>query len=84
MRFISFASNIGPAAAVPAGLAPAPLVCMHCFHPGSSRTIVTEKLRLQTASFYLKLQQNNTKLHCLPGAGFGQLTYESNYDFSCQ
>ena len=25
MRFISFASNIGPAAAVPAGLAPAPL-----------------------------------------------------------
>ena len=26
MRFISFASNIGPAAAVPAGPAPAPLV----------------------------------------------------------
>ena len=26
MRFISFASNIGPAAAVPAGLAPAPLI----------------------------------------------------------
>ena len=25
MRFISFASNIGPAAAVPAGPAPAPL-----------------------------------------------------------
>ena len=27
MRFISFASNIGPAAAVPAGPAPAPLHC---------------------------------------------------------
>ena len=27
MRFISFASNIGPAAAVPAGPAPAPLTC---------------------------------------------------------
>ena len=27
MRFISFASNIGPAAAVPAGPAPAPLLC---------------------------------------------------------
>ena len=26
MRFISFASNIGPVAAVPAGLAPAPLI----------------------------------------------------------
>ena len=26
MRFISFASNIGPAAAVPAGPAPSPLV----------------------------------------------------------
>ena len=43
MRFISFASNIGPAAAVPAGPAPAPLeglslrlcmyvlcICMYC------------------------------------------------------
>ena len=29
MRFISFASNIGPAAAVPAGPAPAPLVIGH-------------------------------------------------------
>ena len=29
MRFISFASNIGPAAAVPAGPAPSPLVCMY-------------------------------------------------------
>ena len=27
MRFISFASNIGPAAAVPAGPAPSPLLC---------------------------------------------------------
>ena len=29
MRFISFASNIGPAAAVPAGPAPAPLLKVH-------------------------------------------------------
>ena len=29
MRFISFASNIGPAAAVPAGPAPTPLACVH-------------------------------------------------------
>ena len=27
MRFISFASNIGPAATVPAGPAPVPLIC---------------------------------------------------------
>ena len=30
MRFISFASNIGPAAAVPAGPAPAPLHTSNC------------------------------------------------------
>jgi len=29
MKFISFASNIGPTAAVPAGPAPAPLKCMN-------------------------------------------------------
>ena len=29
MRFISFASNIGPAAVVPAGLAPAPLSMLY-------------------------------------------------------
>ena len=29
MRFISFASNIGPAAAVPVGPAPAPLALFH-------------------------------------------------------
>ena len=36
MRFISFASNIGPAAAVPAGPAPAPLLHMW------SQTIINE------------------------------------------
>ena len=33
MRFISFASNIGPAAAVPAGPASAPLTCSYLLHP---------------------------------------------------
>ena len=32
MRFIRFAFNIGPTAAIPAGLAPVPLICTH-FHP---------------------------------------------------
>ena len=30
MRFISFASNIGPATTVPVGPAPAPLHCYYC------------------------------------------------------
>ena len=38
MRFISFASNIGPAAAVPAGPAPAPLLNASCIE-GSSLDI---------------------------------------------
>ena len=48
---------------------------MHCFHPGSSTTIVAEKF---SARFYLL--QNGTKviLYALP-AGFVWLAYESIY-----
>ena len=53
------------------------------FPPGASTKIATEKLLKISAPIKLYLPQNGTKLHCsLPG-GFMQLTYESNYAYSC-
>ena len=50
------------------------MVCMCCFHLGSSATIAAEIL-LQMALFYLP--QNGAKLHCSLAAGF-VLAYEFN------
>jgi len=57
MRFISFASNIGPAAVVPAGPAPAPLTTTHptAFHNPSLHTTNKHK------AYLCNWQQNGTR-----------------------
>ena len=54
MRFISFASNIGPAATVPAGPAPAPLTCTaivnQTFEDNNSVTVMSLPSLVQSVS----------------------------------
>ena len=55
MRFISFASNIGPAAAVPAGLAPAPLTLIfrHWLFHVSSQCVISKSTFRTTIRYHI-------------------------------
>ena len=70
MRFISFASNIGPAAAVPAGPAPAPLYLLHgytCTYLQSSADILSAVIVIMMIMIIVLTYDADCRSSCSPG-----------------